>query len=1359
MSVNQEPPADHLLSQIKIGNERVGQPVVASEPEVLANVNILPGATRAVEFKKGKLPDNVREFGERKPGLTPVVFSGDALESAFAHFEAISHQERGGILVGNFIETDSGERFVVVENFLGARDVAATGASVTFTADTWSKGIAEVEEKYPDKVLVGWAHSHPHWVPAPSRDDSFVAGSFFNEPEQVTMIVNPNTKEIGNFRLVDGSLVNAGGILVDMAAVAEDYVRHLFVFSYKDAADQLKYQLHSDIHPGNIILAQDGKIYLLVSGQESAVYLIDRNFYLRLTQTDVSFIQQLLTESDGEQKLRIIVNYFLDLPENKDKGLDKNKIFNELRVVVGLDKLRGKSDTALFNRTLSELTRRNVDLPIPIMILFKNINSIEDMLKKSGLPEFATYLRSNEVNKQNIDIQTLPRVINDEGKAGMPITVEYPKKEVVETSVKSSIQSNFRQPITKSDSVVGGPQVTRRGFLQLFVGLFSSIISLPSLDNLARSLEQIAPAPADGEAGEGGGAGGGVATESIPSDFTPVSVDGVEVFGVTEPIRTKVALQLFVTTQERKNVSTLNRLPVNPTPQQIRSARDKIFDPNKRYIEVVVTRSIYDQYAAEKAKDPTQVSFPEWIKAHVWHMNKLIADSGIIDLDIELRRVVVVEDEIITKGEKFWHVPNQNPDKVWFKDNLSSISKDTDMRWGIDYDLRRLSTANDIDLYGKKVRIDPGLIHEWFHTLLGVGDLYWESTKITKPQPLEVWAFSDDLMSNLRVLNRISPVIAQSILTNRDLRYRGSQVSSLSQWHDATTDIPDKTTFSVKDGNGKLFLRTDGIEHEEQVLNPLDHALTLKHDEVENKRYYLEVEKDNRKTFLPLSRSLFNLFDWQGIKDAQIEINIEKIPSEVSRIGYTVMSEDMFNEVRGAYPGVIAWVKIPSTTNYFVWLTRDRIQEAESIQQFKELLSSAWRQFTEKKRWILTGWAGTRSARGSKDSSELSLASQTQINFYIEKDKEFKRIWTDMRLVDDYYPRTAVRIGRDSINPRVQLTRHWPFLTPLINIGSRFEVSVLSRDNVWNNFPFSGRTMLNGPDFFIAVYEVATWAKNKENYHRSTLYSQQLSEPKQLEMTGTVDEIPTRMDVVGDHTVLFSSDYSPIAYVLDTASGEMVKISPNLKEVTQSLGITSKPVFSALGVFEVNKRDQEIVMLFEIIPFESPVSDSPYKRAMMLLRTDMDSHVLEAKQILSPEGYYPHMIGRYNENTFLVAQVDKNGVISQLQTVKSDGSVVTIMRDMNLKTESEYDHISGNNYYSSPMITIAADEEKQKLRIYQIKSLRKEPFAEHVLLQEIDYAQLPELPSTPWLVKIFNPKSRYSRFENIAKDWIKTNSD
>ena len=107
-------------------------------------------------------------------------------------------QELGGVLLGHCTEKD-GQYRIDIEAAVEARYTEAAKGSVKFTHRSWDYINQVKEEKFPDKTVVGWFHTHPGFGIFLSEYDIFIQQNFFNLPWQVAYVVDPLAGEHGFF--------------------------------------------------------------------------------------------------------------------------------------------------------------------------------------------------------------------------------------------------------------------------------------------------------------------------------------------------------------------------------------------------------------------------------------------------------------------------------------------------------------------------------------------------------------------------------------------------------------------------------------------------------------------------------------------------------------------------------------------------------------------------------------------------------------------------------------------------------------------------------------------------------------------------------------------------------------------------------------------------------------------------------------------------------------------------------------------------------------------------------------------------------------------------------------------------------
>ncbi len=123
-----------------------------------------------------------------------------------AHSGSDLEHEVGGALAGRWRrDTSSGRPFIVIEAALPARHTRHGRSYLTFTHDSLVDLHEELEERYPEKMLVGWYHTHPGMDIFLSGYDMWLHEHFFPYPWQVALVVEPHASHGGFFvRQADG---------------------------------------------------------------------------------------------------------------------------------------------------------------------------------------------------------------------------------------------------------------------------------------------------------------------------------------------------------------------------------------------------------------------------------------------------------------------------------------------------------------------------------------------------------------------------------------------------------------------------------------------------------------------------------------------------------------------------------------------------------------------------------------------------------------------------------------------------------------------------------------------------------------------------------------------------------------------------------------------------------------------------------------------------------------------------------------------------------------------------------------------------------------------------------------------------
>jgi len=134
-----------------------------------------------------------------------VVIRQSVLDEIYRHGRATPDIEVCGVLVGEIVEDESG-RYTYADAMIRGEGAESQAGAVTFTAATWTHIQKEMDERYEDKKIIGWYHTHPGFGIFLSDMDEFIHEQFFNEPWQIALVYDPVREEQGVFHWVDGKV-------------------------------------------------------------------------------------------------------------------------------------------------------------------------------------------------------------------------------------------------------------------------------------------------------------------------------------------------------------------------------------------------------------------------------------------------------------------------------------------------------------------------------------------------------------------------------------------------------------------------------------------------------------------------------------------------------------------------------------------------------------------------------------------------------------------------------------------------------------------------------------------------------------------------------------------------------------------------------------------------------------------------------------------------------------------------------------------------------------------------------------------------------------------------------------------------
>jgi proteasome lid subunit RPN8/RPN11 len=160
-----------------------------SEPVATRDVGAIDPAPLSQRAWPGPRP--------RTTGFQAVI-PQSVLNEIHRHGKSVTGVEICGVLVGDVYRDASGP-FLYVESSVRGNYASGKTTAVTFTAETWADIQAVMEERHPDKKILGWYHTHPGFGIFLSEMDLFIHENFFNLPWQVAVVFDPVRNQEGMF--------------------------------------------------------------------------------------------------------------------------------------------------------------------------------------------------------------------------------------------------------------------------------------------------------------------------------------------------------------------------------------------------------------------------------------------------------------------------------------------------------------------------------------------------------------------------------------------------------------------------------------------------------------------------------------------------------------------------------------------------------------------------------------------------------------------------------------------------------------------------------------------------------------------------------------------------------------------------------------------------------------------------------------------------------------------------------------------------------------------------------------------------------------------------------------------------------
>ncbi len=184
-----QPAADH------------GFEIILEEENITQVRNKLPPCEKTGYrvHEHGKIPDDLH-----------IYINVETISRIKAHALVDTYREIGGVLIGE-VSRHNGRNYINITSSIEAQHTNHSGASVTFTHETWDYVFRTMDRKYPDEMILGWYHTHPNFGIFLSGEDLFIHENFFNHEWLVAFVVDPVRSQSGFFNWKNGEIVRSGG--------------------------------------------------------------------------------------------------------------------------------------------------------------------------------------------------------------------------------------------------------------------------------------------------------------------------------------------------------------------------------------------------------------------------------------------------------------------------------------------------------------------------------------------------------------------------------------------------------------------------------------------------------------------------------------------------------------------------------------------------------------------------------------------------------------------------------------------------------------------------------------------------------------------------------------------------------------------------------------------------------------------------------------------------------------------------------------------------------------------------------------------------------------------------------------------
>lgn len=160
-----------------------------------------------------QLPVNFITVGQIENDDVKVYIKQDVYKELEKYASEDTSKEVGTIIVGEYSE-ELDKTHVIISDYIEAKYTEASASTLTFTHETWNYVYKEHDEKYPNKKIVGWQHTHPNYGIFLSNYDMFIQENFFNLPFQVAYVIDPIQNIRGFFQWKNGKVEKLKGFYI-----------------------------------------------------------------------------------------------------------------------------------------------------------------------------------------------------------------------------------------------------------------------------------------------------------------------------------------------------------------------------------------------------------------------------------------------------------------------------------------------------------------------------------------------------------------------------------------------------------------------------------------------------------------------------------------------------------------------------------------------------------------------------------------------------------------------------------------------------------------------------------------------------------------------------------------------------------------------------------------------------------------------------------------------------------------------------------------------------------------------------------------------------------------------------------------